>query len=147
MCIRDSIKGELDPREYRYLELPNRMRVILVSDPASDKAAASLQVRAGSGDDPEGRQGLAHFLEHMLFLGTGKYPDPAEYQAFINAHGGSNNAYTSVDHTNYFFDVEPDSLVPALDRFAQFFVAPLFNRCEPLADGAAESAVTASVAA
>ncbi|MBK6288716.1 MAG: insulinase family protein [Gammaproteobacteria bacterium] len=122
------IKGELDPREYRYLELPNRMRVILVSDPASDKAAASLQVRAGSGDDPEGRQGLAHFLEHMLFLGTGKYPDPAEYQAFINAHGGSNNAYTSVDHTNYFFDVEPDSLVPALDRFAQFFVAPLFNR-------------------
>ncbi|MBP8924533.1 MAG: insulinase family protein [Pseudomonadales bacterium] len=122
------IKGELDPREYRYLELPNHMRVMLVSDPASDKAAASLQVRAGSGDDPEGRQGLAHFLEHMLFLGTGKYPDPAEYMDFINAHGGSNNAYTSVDHTNYFFDVEPGSLEPALDRFAQFFIAPLFNR-------------------
>jgi len=121
-------RGELDPREYRYLELPNRMRVLLISDPATDKAAASLHVRAGSGDDPLHRQGLAHFLEHMLFLGTAKYPDPGEYQAFINAHGGSHNAYTSIDHTNYFFDIDPDSLEPALDRFSQFFTAPLFNR-------------------
>ena len=124
---RDVVRGELDQREYRYLELPNRLRVLLVSDPVTDKSAASLRVQAGSGDDPQDRQGLAHFLEHMLFLGTGKYPDPAEYQDFINAHGGSHNAYTSVDHTNYFFDIEPDSLDPALDRFAQFFVAPLFT--------------------
>ena len=122
------IRGEQDGREYRYLELPNRMRVLLVSDPQTDKAAASLHVRAGSGNDPRSRQGLAHFLEHMLFLGTAKYPDPGEYQEFISAHGGSHNAYTSVDHTNYFFDIEPGSLTPALDRFAQFFVAPLFNR-------------------
>ncbi|MBP6382806.1 MAG: insulinase family protein [Pseudomonadales bacterium] len=122
------IRGEQDSREYRYLELPNRMRVLLVSDPQTDKAAASLHVRAGSGNDPRTRQGLAHFLEHMLFLGTAKYPDPGEYQEFISAHGGSHNAYTSVDHTNYFFDIEPGSLTPALDRFAQFFVAPLFNR-------------------
>jgi len=122
------IRGEQDSREYRYVELPNRMRVLLVSDPQTDKAAASMHVRAGSGNDPRTRQGLAHFLEHMLFLGTAKYPDPGEYQEFISAHGGSNNAYTSIDHTNYFFDVEPGSLSPALDRFAQFFVAPLFNR-------------------
>ena len=121
------IRGELDQREYRYIDLPNRLRVLLVSDPATDKSAASLRVQAGSGDDPAERQGLAHFLEHMLFLGTAKYPDSAEYQDFINAHGGSHNAYTSVDHTNYFFDIEPDSLEPALDRFSQFFVAPLFT--------------------
>lgn len=117
-----------DTRAYRYLELPNRMRVLLVSDPQTDKAAASLLVGAGSGNDPAHRQGLAHFLEHMLFLGTGKYPDPGEYQEFINAHGGSHNAYTGIDRTNYFFSVEPASLEPALDRFAQFFVAPLFDR-------------------
>ncbi len=116
-----------DTRAYRYLELPNRMRVLLVSDPQTDKAAASLLVRAGSGNDPAHRQGLAHFLEHMLFLGTNKYPDPGEYQEFINAHGGSHNAYTGIDRTNYFFSVEPASLEPALDRFAQFFVAPLFD--------------------
>lgn len=121
------VRSELDQREYRYLELPNRLRVVLVSDPTTDKSAASLRVQAGSGDDPVDRQGLAHFLEHMLFLGTAKYPDSAEYQDFINAHGGSHNAYTAVDHTHYFFDIEPDSLEPALDRFAQFFVAPLFT--------------------
>jgi len=119
--------GELDTREFRYLELDNRMRVLLVSDPQTDKSAASLHVRAGSGDDPLTRQGLAHFLEHMLFLGTQRYPDPGEYQAFISAHGGSHNAYTSIDHTNYFFDIEPGSLLAGLDRFSQFFVAPLFN--------------------
>jgi len=122
------VKSPQDTREYRYLELPNRLRVMLVSDATTDKAAASMYVRAGSGNDPADRQGLAHFLEHMLFLGTGKYPDPDEYGNFISSHGGTNNAYTSVDHTNYFFDVEPGSLEPALDRFAQFFVAPLFNR-------------------
>ena len=121
------IRGEQDNREYRYLELPNRMRVLLVSDPQTDKAAASLHVRAGSGNDPRARQGLAHFLEHMLFLGTAGYPDPGEYQAFISAHGGSHNAYTSVDHTNYFFDIEPGSLMPALDRFAPLVVAFKFR--------------------
>ncbi len=121
------VHGELDLREYRYLELQNHLRVLLVSDPSTDKSAASLRVSAGSADDPADRQGLAHFLEHMLFLGTARYPDSAEYQEFINAHGGSHNAYTAMDHTNYFFDIEPDSLEPALDRFAQFFVAPLFT--------------------
>jgi secreted Zn-dependent insulinase-like peptidase len=121
------LRSDLDTREYRHLQLPNRLNVLLVSDPSADKAAASLRVETGSGDDPRDRQGLAHFLEHMLFLGTAKYPDPAEYQAFVNAHGGSHNAYTAVDHTLYFLEIEPGSLEPALDRFAQFFVAPLFN--------------------
>ena len=121
------VRGELDSRAYRHIELPNRLQVLLVSDPAADKSAASLRVRVGSGDDPQDRQGLAHFLEHMLFLGTKKYPDAGEYQAFINAHGGSHNAYTATDHTLYFFEIEPGSLEPALDRFAQFFVAPLFT--------------------
>ena len=116
--------SELDTRDYRYLELPNRMRVLLVSDPETDKAAASLAVRAGSGNNPKTRQGLAHFLEHMLFLGTDKYPDPGGYIEFINAHGGSHNAYTSIDHTNYFFDIDPTALEQALDRFADFFVSP-----------------------
>jgi secreted Zn-dependent insulinase-like peptidase len=120
-------KSPADAREYAAFTLPNGLGVVLVSDPSTDKAAASLDVNVGSGSDPEGRAGLAHFLEHMLFLGTEKYPDPAEYKAFISSHGGSENAYTSFDHTNYFFDVHHAYLDPALDRFAQFFVAPLFS--------------------
>lgn len=126
-ATRDIVKSENDYRSYRYLTLPNQLRVLLISDPSSDKAAASLDVNVGSGSDPADYPGLAHFLEHMLFLGTEKYPEAGEYQAFISSHGGSHNAYTSFEHTNYFFDIDPAYLDPTLDRFAQFFIAPLFN--------------------
>jgi secreted Zn-dependent insulinase-like peptidase len=121
------ISSEMDSRSYRALRLANGLRVILVSDPAADKAAAALDLDVGSGSDPEDRAGLAHFLEHMLFLGTDLYPSAGEYQSFIRSHGGNNNAYTTVNHTNYYFDIAASSLQPALDRFARFFVAPLMD--------------------
>ena len=116
-----------DSREYRHLRLPNDMQVLLISDPSSDKAAASLDVYVGSYQNPQDRAGLVHFLEHMLFLGTEKYPEPGEYQSFISEHGGSHNAGTGLENTNYFFDVDAAHLEPALDRFAQFFSAPNFD--------------------
>lgn len=66
--------------------------------------------------DPPHLPGLAHFCEHMLFLGTEKYPSENEYSKFLSEHGGGCNAYTSADHTNYFFDVVPEHLAGALDR-------------------------------
>lgn len=127
VVINDITKSDNDDRSYRYLLLPNRMQVLLISDPETEKSAAALDVNIGSGEDPQDRPGLAHFLEHMLFLGTKKYPKAGEYQEYISAHGGSNNAYTSLDHTNYHFDVDPQYLEPALDRFAQFFIAPVMD--------------------
>ncbi|MEH6466886.1 MAG: insulinase family protein, partial [Porticoccus sp.] len=121
------VRSDSDHSEYRYLRLPNQLQVLLVSDKKADKAVAALDVFVGSSHDPVQRQGLAHFLEHMLFLGTDRYPEADEYQAFISQHGGRHNAYTSFDHTNYFFDINPGDLEPALDRFSRFFVAPLFN--------------------
>jgi len=123
----DIDKGQVDDRSYQYLVLQNQLRVLLISDPQADKAAAALDVHVGSSDDPKDREGLAHFLEHMLFLGTEKYPEASAYQAFIDNNAGSHNAYTSAEHTNYFFDIDADQLEPALDRFAQFFIAPLFD--------------------
>ena len=116
-----------DESKYRYIILPNQMQVLLVADSKADKAAASLDVFVGSSNDPLNRQGLAHFLEHMLFLGTDKYPNPDEYQSYISQNGGQHNAYTSFEHTNYFFDIDPASFESALDRFARFFVAPVFD--------------------
>ncbi len=121
------IKSPNDDAQYRGFVLSNQLKVLVISDPLTDKSAAALAVNVGSGSDPEDRAGLAHFLEHMLFLGTEKYPIPGEYQKFIRAHGGSNNAYTAFEFTNYFFDIDPDHFEPALDRFAQFFIAPLFT--------------------
>ena len=121
------IASDNDQRAYRYLQLPNQLRVLLISSPNTDKAAAALDVNIGSRQDPPQRQGLAHFLEHMLFLGTDNYPNADEYQDFISAHGGNHNAFTAFEHTNYFFDINSDALAPALDRFSRFFVAPLFT--------------------
>ena len=119
--------GAIDDRDYRAFTLANGLSVLVVSDPATDQAAAALAVDVGSFDEDDDRLGLAHFLEHMLFLGTEKYPDPNEYGEYIAARGGSRNAYTSLDHTNYFFSIAADELYGGLDRFAQFFVAPLFT--------------------
>ncbi|XP_063543756.1 insulin-degrading enzyme [Cydia strobilella] len=123
----DIIKSQEDKREYRGLELSNRLKVLLVSDPTTDKSAAALDVNVGYLSDPEELPGLAHFCEHMLFLGTEKYPEENEYNKFLSEHGGSSNASTSSDHTTYYFDVLPDHLGKSLDIFAQFFIAPLFT--------------------
>ncbi|KZY70060.1 MULTISPECIES: insulinase family protein [unclassified Oleiphilus] len=123
----DIEKSPNDKREYTSFTLENKLDVLIISDKEADKGAASLDIKVGSSHDPIEFPGLAHFLEHMLFLGTHKYPEPDAYQKFISEHGGGHNAYTSLEHTNYFFDVSAEYLEPALDRFSQQFTAPLFN--------------------
>ena len=115
-----------DHSSYKVLTLSNQLRVVLISDPNATQSAAAIDVNAGSFNDPVGVKGLAHFCEHMLFLGTKKYPDKSEYSNFLSANGGYDNAYTSLENTNYYFAVNLDALEEALDRFAQFFIAPLF---------------------
>jgi insulysin len=115
-----------DHRRYHYLELANRLKVLLICDPETDKSAASLAVNTGHFDDPADRQGMAHFLEHMLFLGTRTYPKPGEYQQFMSRHGGSNNAWTGTEFTNFFFDIDNGFFEAGLDRFSQFFICPTF---------------------
>ncbi|MBF0196785.1 MAG: insulinase family protein, partial [Planctomycetes bacterium] len=120
-------KHELDKREYRRFVLDNQLKVLLVSDPEMNTSAAAMDIQVGSLSDPRNRQGLAHFLEHMLFLGTRKFPDVDEYGKYLKSRGGYSNAFTAGDHTNYHFQVHHDAFEGALDRFSQFFIAPLFN--------------------
>ncbi|WP_268793887.1 insulinase family protein [Rheinheimera salexigens] len=70
------------------------------------------------------QQGMAHYLEHMLFLGTERYPDTKGYSEFMTKNGGAQNAYTWLDITNYMFKVNNDAYDEALDRFSDFFKAP-----------------------
>lgn len=125
--INNITKSQQDTREYRGLQLNNGLKVLLVSDSTANKSAAALSVSVGHLNDPENIPGLAHFLEHMLFLGTVKYPDENSYSSYLQQHGGTSNAETYPDKTRYYFDVLPNHLDGALDRFAQFFIAPLFN--------------------
>ena len=121
-------RSPADTRSYRALTLDNGLEALVISDPGADEAAAVLDINVGSANDPEGRPGMAHFLEHMLFLGTGKYPDSGEYDRFITEHGGFSNASTAFAHTKYYFEVDAAHLDGALDRFAQFFISPRFDR-------------------
>jgi insulysin len=73
-------------------------------------------------------EGTAHFLEHMLFLGTKKYPNEYDYERYISDSNGSLNGYTSNDHSMYYFSsLDPKHFHGALDRFSRFFYEPLFN--------------------
>lgn len=114
-----------DDRSYHSFTLANNLRCLVVSDPTTDKASAALDVNIGQYSDTI--PGLAHFLEHMLFMGTAKYPDENAYQAYLTQHGGNSNAFTDLEHTNYYFDVAASHLQGALARFSQFFIAPLLN--------------------
>ncbi|HRD55976.1 MAG TPA: insulinase family protein, partial [Parachlamydiaceae bacterium] len=109
------------------IRLANGLEALLISDPMIDQSGAVLTVKTGSFEDGEETPGIAHFLEHMLFLGTKKYPQESGYQHFIAENGGLTNAFTSNDFTAYIFSVNNNAFLEALDRFSEFFKEPLFN--------------------
>ncbi|XP_071572686.1 nardilysin [Temnothorax nylanderi] len=92
------------------------------------KAACGLCVGVGSFSDPPEVPGMAHFLEHMVFMGSEKYPQENDFDAFISKRGGFTNASTDCEHTTFYFDIQEKHLLSALDRFAQFFIKPLMKK-------------------
>lgn len=92
---------------------------------SNKNAAAAMCVGVGSMADPPEAPGLAHFLEHMLFMGSTKFPDENEYDKYLSQHGGSSNAYTDQEFTCYHFEVRNRCLRDSLERFSQFFISPL----------------------
>ncbi|KAF2171129.1 hypothetical protein M409DRAFT_19100 [Zasmidium cellare ATCC 36951] len=143
-------KPLLDNRTYRVIRLPNQLEALLVHDADTDQASAAMDVHVGSMSDPEEMQGMAHAVEHLLFMGTEKYPGENDYNSYLTKFGGHSNAFTAPTSTNYYFELSASSksnspnsstnaseaslpiakgeapLYGALDRFAQFFVKPLF---------------------
>jgi len=143
--IADSLeKPLLDNRTYRVVKLANELEALLIHDADTDKASAALDNHAGAMSDAKDMPGMAHAVEHLLFMGTKKYPEENEYSRYLSAHSGHSNAFTASTSTNYFFEVAAEDeekssnatetsksyptspLYGALDRFAQFFVSPLF---------------------
>ncbi|MCB0421047.1 MAG: insulinase family protein [Bdellovibrionales bacterium] len=120
-------KLALSTSNKKAIKLSNGLDIYLVSDPYITQGSASVNVAVGSLADPKNYQGLAHYLEHMLFLGTEKFPVVGEYDKYLGQNQGQSNAYTDDENTNYFFDVNADALEGALDRFAQFFISPKFD--------------------
>ena len=123
-----------EKRKFKYLILPNKIKCVIIQD-VDDISNVSMSIKVGSADESNDCMGLAHFLEHMLFLGTNKYKKESYFNEIINNFGGSCNAYTALFETVYFFNIinsthnktKKTNLEIVLDIFSQFFIEPLFN--------------------
>ncbi len=135
-CIvtHDIDKSVSDKKDYRLVSYNDtQLEVLLVSTKALHgdnivhaKSAAACSINVGSLADPKGiAEGCAHYIEHMIFMGSEKYPGENDYDSFITSHGGFDNAFTEQDCTVYYFDISTEFLEPALDIFAHCFIDPL----------------------
>nr|XP_027192392.1 nardilysin-like [Cicer arietinum] len=129
-------KSRYDVRDYRIVNLHNGLEALLVHDPrisikeiegegSTILSAAAMCVGAGNIHAPTEVQGVAHMLEHMLVMGSKKFPGTNEFDRYIDEHGGSSNEVTDVEYTCYYFEVDPKFLKGALKRFSQCFISPL----------------------
>ncbi|HSW72942.1 MAG TPA: insulinase family protein, partial [Chlamydiales bacterium] len=107
--------------------LPNGLSLYLISDPEADSSGAAITVARGSWSDPTEYPGMAHLVEHLLFMGTKAYPGENDFMSYVADRGGKTNAYTAPDHTAYVFTSNHESFEAVLDRFAHFFIDPLLN--------------------
>ncbi|MDO8863445.1 insulinase family protein [Haliea sp. E1-2-M8] len=121
------ITSPSDSREYGSFTMGNQLEVLLVSDPGAQTSSAAVSVGVGMLQDPMEYQGMAHYLEHMLLLASEDYPEPDGFMSFISQHGGTHNAYTWLDLTNYMFEIPNAHYTEALHRFSAVFRNPLLD--------------------
>lgn len=112
------------PDATRHLTLANGLRLTLRHAPRLKRSAAALRVHAGSHDAPGKWPGLAHFLEHLFFLGTPRFPLDDGLMRYVQALGGQVNASTRERTTDFFFEVPPCALAGGLERLCQMLAEP-----------------------
>lgn len=126
--LPDSIeKSESDPRDYQAIKLANDMTVLLVSDKKAVKSLTAVALPVGALEDPDSQQGLAHYLEHMVLMGSTKYPKSGDLTEFLNKNGGSHNASTTTYRTAFYLEVENSAINEAVDRLADALAEPLLD--------------------
>lgn len=121
----DIILSDNDKRKSKGIKLNNGIKIALISDPYTNPSSCCIGVGAGSNNDT--REGIAHFLEHLLFLGSEKYPDHNHYHQFVLNNGGVDNAFTSDKCTCYFLTIGHEPFENALEILSWFFRKPLLD--------------------
>lgn len=114
-----------DKRNIKGLELDNKIKVIFISDQDINISSCSIAVGAGYLHDEY--PGTAHFLEHLLFMGSEKYPEQNDYHSYIQINGGQDNAFTADVMTCYYLALETSFLKKGIEMLSWFFRAPLLN--------------------
>jgi insulysin len=124
--MNNIIKSSNDNCKYDYFELKNKLQILLIEDDNIDLDCVSLMVKTGYMHDTVA--GIAHFLEHMLFNGTKKFPKENAFMNFISQHGGHTNAFTAHDFTCYFYTINSNAISKSIEMFSDFFINPLLNK-------------------
>lgn len=122
----DIIKPKFDLRNYTGGKLINNIKYVVISDDTLDRTYISVNIKAGSYNEPQGYDGLAHFLEHMLFMGSEKYPKESYFADIVAKFSGFQNAYTDSRETCYYLGCDNDGYDQIIDIFSRFFIDPLF---------------------
>jgi insulysin len=123
----DKIKKPLaDNNKYKLLTLKkNSLQILLISSKETQKSSSSLAINAGSFYDLT--PGLAHFCEHMLFLGNKKFPSENTFSDTLSKYNGIYNAFTSNDKTVYYFESDNNGFIEIFNIFSSMFYSPLFD--------------------
>jgi zinc protease len=103
------------PPAVTHFTLSNGLEVVVVPDRRTPVVTHMLWYKVGSADEPAGKSGIAHFLEHLMFKGTARNP-AGRFSQTLAAIGGQENAFTSTDYTGYFQRVAKEHL-PMLMEF------------------------------
>lgn len=122
--LESLVKEDQPLKKFR---LDNGVEVCFVQDKTQNRSSAAFAVQAGSWDDPKQAQGMAHFLEHMLFLGSESYPKEDGFSSYLSEHQGHTNAYTDSDATIYYMNCTHDGFLEGLDRFCDLIARPTFS--------------------
>ncbi|RMO88913.1 Coenzyme PQQ synthesis protein F, partial [Pseudomonas syringae pv. philadelphi] len=120
----DALMPAPQSADLRRITLTNSLSVVLCHDSRLKRSAASLRVAAGSHDAPQAWPGLAHFLEHLFFLGTERFPAGENLMAFVQRHGGQVNASTRERTTDFFFELPQASFAQGLERLCDMLANP-----------------------
>jgi len=84
-----------------YFKLANGLEVVVIPDRRTPVITHMVWYKVGSADEPAGKSGIAHFLEHLMFKGTKKNP-AGKFSKMVSSIGGQENAFTTADYTGYF---------------------------------------------
>jgi insulysin len=114
-------------RIFKTNKLENGIKYTIIQDEIIDTSTICIAIKAGSFSEPKDYNGLAHFLEHMLFLGSKKFPKENYFDETLKKYGGVANAYTAPFETVYYFSVNDEYFDEMMDIFSQFFINPLFD--------------------
>jgi len=89
--------------------LDNGLEIVVIEDHRAPVVTHMVWYKVGAADEPPGKSGIAHFLEHLMFKGTEAFPD-GTFSQIIEANGGDDNAFASQDYTGYFQHIAVDRL-------------------------------------